>query len=256
MAGRYVGVDGCRGGWVVAVVEGGRACAPVLRETFAEVIECARGAALVLVDIPIGLPDAWQGQRRCDVAARQELRHRGCCVFPAPIRDVVELPIAELPVVSRQREACTWQRQLARRGLTIQACCLLPKIREVDRLMRADPALQEWVRESHPELCFAALNDGWPMRHRKRAPEGYEERVNVLRRHLPEVDGLLSGVRSTRRRGAYALDDVLDALALAVNAWLGSECGWREFPPEGPQYDPCGLQMEMVTARWEGLAPE
>lgn len=63
MAGRYLGVDGCPGGWVVTGVEGGRPSGPVPLGTFAEVIEYARGAALVLVDIPIGLPDARQGQR-------------------------------------------------------------------------------------------------------------------------------------------------------------------------------------------------
>lgn len=115
-------------------------------------------------------------------------------MFPAPIREVLELPAA-----SSHEEACRRQRELVGRGLTRQAYCLLPKIREVDRLMRAEPGLQERVRESHPELCFAALG-GRPMRHGKRAPEGYEERLGVLRRHLPEVEGLLAGVPSSRRR--------------------------------------------------------
>lgn len=51
------------------------------------------------------------------------------------------------------------------------------------------------------------------------------------------------------RRGSAAADDVLDALALAVNAWLGSVHGLRVLPDEGEELDRYGLRMEMVTAR-------
>lgn len=43
----------------------GKVFPPVLVRAFAEVLEYVRGAALVLVDIPIGLANARQGKRMC-----------------------------------------------------------------------------------------------------------------------------------------------------------------------------------------------
>ena len=37
----------------------------------------------------------------------------------------------------------------------------MPKILEIDRLLREDSARRDVVREVHPELCFAILNGGW-----------------------------------------------------------------------------------------------
>ncbi|MBC7347303.1 MAG: DUF429 domain-containing protein, partial [Clostridia bacterium] len=215
-------------------------------ETFAAALKRARGAALILVDIPIGLPTAPPGKRGCDAAARKALKARGRSVFPAPIREVLALPpSAPHSLVS------AYQRWLTGRGLPLQAYHLLPRIREVDACLGANPGLQERVRESHPELCFAALNGGKPMRHPKRTPEGCAERVELLRRYLPRLHAVLTGLPRRRRHG-YAADDVLDALALAVNARLGGEGGLAVLPATGEERDACGLRMEIVTARRQG----
>jgi len=44
---------------------------------------------IVAIDIPIGLVST--GDRECDLATRELLRQRGCCVFPAPIRPVLKI---------------------------------------------------------------------------------------------------------------------------------------------------------------------
>ncbi|MDI6825491.1 MAG: DUF429 domain-containing protein [Bacillota bacterium] len=175
MSGRYFGVDGCAGGWALVELVGGRPVMHLFVAEFAGVLERTKDARLVLVDIPIGLADAARGERRCDVLARKVLGDRGSCVFPAPIREVVDLPER-----CTQAEASARQRQLTGRGLTMQAYCLLPKIREVDSLMRQNPRLQETVRESHPELCFAALNGGNPVQHGKLSQEGRPERLRSI----------------------------------------------------------------------------
>lgn len=244
MSGRYFGVDGCAGGWALVELVDGRPVMHLFVAEFAGVLERIRDACLVLVDIPIGLADAARGERRCDVLAWKVLGDRGSCVFPAPIREVVDLPER-----CTQAEASARQRQLTGRGLTMQAYCLLPKIREVDSLIRKNPRLQETVRESHPELCFAALNGGNPVQHGKLSQEGRRERLAALRRYVPAVDAFIAGVPRSKRRGSAAADDVLDALALAVNAWLGSVHGLRVLPDEGEELDRYGLRMEMVTAR-------
>lgn len=62
----------------------------------------------MLVDIPIGLPGADQGERRCDVAARRALRERGRAVFPAPVR--------ELLAFRDFKSAADYQRKLTGKG--------------------------------------------------------------------------------------------------------------------------------------------
>src|SRR5207248_11510271 len=76
IAGGLAGVDGCRAGWVVAADSGAFVAA-----SFAEIL--AERFDLVLIDIPIGLPD---GPRACDLGARVLLGPRRSSVFPAPSR--------------------------------------------------------------------------------------------------------------------------------------------------------------------------
>ena len=74
------GVDGCRGGWVVATLQGWRVV-----PSFGAI---AREFALIGVDMPIGLPQNWH--READRAARERIRPRGSCVFPTPPRDLID----------------------------------------------------------------------------------------------------------------------------------------------------------------------
>src|SRR2546427_484467 len=62
------------------------------------------------------------------------------------------------------------------------AGAIVPKILEVDRLLRGHPARREIVREAHPELCFFFLNGGRPMREPKKTAGGQGERVALLRK--------------------------------------------------------------------------
>lgn len=239
------GVDGCPGGWLLVGLGPGGVCGPRFASRFTEVLAYVGGGGLIFVDIPIGLPDARQIERRCDVEARQALGKRGCTIFPAPVREVLDLAES-----CKHREASDCQRELTGRGLSIQAHCLFPKIREVDGVMRLEPQVQGWVRESHPELCFASLNGGRPVYLPKRSKAGFEQRLGVLRRYLPGVDAVVSGYHRRRGPGGPAADDVLDAAVLAVNAWLGARQGFKTFPTEGVELDRYGLRMEMVTAPW------
>ena len=49
----------------------------------------------------------------------------------------------------------------------------LPKIREVDSLLRESAKARRAVREVHPEICFWALAGGRPMRHSKKTERGF-----------------------------------------------------------------------------------
>jgi predicted RNase H-like nuclease len=180
------GVDGCRGGWAVALAPvGGGALDVRVVATFAEVL--ALRTVAIAIDMPIGLADS--GRRACDIEARRRLGPRRSSVFPAPLRPMLE--------------ASTYQDALAIAGLSKQAYHLIPKVREVDALMT--PRRQRTIVEAHPELCFAELL-GHPCRAPKRTAEGRAERQMVVKLTID------------RPPTGAAWDDVLDACALVETA--------------------------------------
>jgi predicted RNase H-like nuclease len=212
------GVDGCRGGWVVvhhreAWVVG----------TFAEVVASLPDDTVIGIDIPVGLLDHHApGGRACDRAARRRLgAGRSSSVFSAPPRPA--LGLRSLP-----------EAQAAGFPMTLQTVHILAKVADVDASM--DPTLQRRVHEVHPELAFVALADGVALQHPKRRAAGRVERRDLLDRHgIPIPD---------RPRGA-AVDDLLDACAVAWST-TRIEAGTAErVPDDGPRLDARGLRMEI-----------
>ena len=139
------GVDGCSAGWFfVALESSGRIRSGVV-SALAELVKTADRSDRIFVDIPIGLPDGAEG-RDCDTAARKVLGPRRSSVFSAPVREVLEAKTCE--------QANRVSKAVAGRGISKQAFAIVPKIREVDRLLRRRSAARGLIREVHPELCF------------------------------------------------------------------------------------------------------
>lgn len=226
----FLGVDGCKGGWIAASWDASPSPPRLsLHTSFADLWHAHAGAACILVDIPIGLSDA---PRACDVAARAMLGRRGVSVFPAPCRAAVDAP--DYPEANRRsRAACG-------RGLTKQTWMIVPKIREVDRLLRTDARARAIVRECHPEVCFAAIA-GEGLREGKRTDPGFARRLALLERLLPGVHVCIEAALARR---LAARDDIVDAL---VAAWCAA-AGARDIRtlPADPPRDSAGLPMEMV----------
>jgi len=244
--GWVAGIDGCRAGWVVVLVEH---TAGVVRNhhitlcpSFADVLAMHPKPTVIAVDIPIGLLDRPEpGGRECDRQARTLLSRRASSIFSPPTRPMLK---------------ATRYDQVRSQGLSIQSFNILPKIREVDRLMTPD--LQRHVHEAHPELAFATLV-GTPMQYNKKTLEGREERRKVL-------ESLFYGrgdkspftfpfeKRGKRKasgnfykyfpRSHVAPDDILDAYALAWTA-LCISSGQANRVPDRQQIDRKGLRMEI-----------
>jgi predicted RNase H-like nuclease len=202
------GVDGCRGGWVVVLVgtksRDGKPSQVRLCADFTEVLALDPKPAVIAIDIPIGLLDAPRaGGRVCDQAARRLLGRRGSSVFSPPIRKFL---------------TATSYKEV--QGVSKQAYNILPKIREVDRLMT--PALQAIVYEAHPELAFLSLRNGEPMRFNKKTVEGRRERLRTLEQvpsgPFPGLSLSFVQVLQAFTRRQVAPDDLLDACALAWTA--------------------------------------
>jgi predicted RNase H-like nuclease len=212
------GVDGCRVGWIV--VHDRRA---TVHPDFAAVLAALPDDAVVALDMPIGLVDEHEpGGRHVDRAARVQLGPKRSSVFSAPPR--CALGARTLP---------EGRRHGAR--LTLQTLNLLPRIEDVDRVMTPD--LQSRVFEVHPELSFAAMNGDDPVRAPKRSATGSNERRALLER---------AGVIVPERPAGAALDDLLDACALAWSARRVA-CGTARRVPDRPARDSRGLRIEL---RW------
>jgi predicted RNase H-like nuclease len=223
------GADACRGGWCVVTlpVEGPATAEVVDRFTKVATRQAKGKVGAVGVDIPIGLSDG--PPRACDEEARRLLGARRSSVFPAPVRPVLGARSYE-QALSRARAASGV-------GLSKQAWNLVAKITEVDRLL--DPTRQGRVFECHPEVAFARLH-GTPMAHAKKGRPGRDERLAVLRPHVPGIDALAAEPPT----GA-AVDDVLDAAACAVTA-RALLAGQVQRLGER-RHDAKGLVMEIVA---------
>jgi len=234
----YVGADGCRGGWVCVSIAAGGSGSVCLIATNA-IATIAASAKMVFIDIPIGLVDSRCEQRSCDREARRVLgRQRASSVFPVPARTSLH--------ARDYQAALAINRRVTGRGISKQSWLISPKIRFVDALLRSEPGLRGVLRESHPEVCFWALNKAQPMRHNKKTADGKNERMSVLRRWYPAADAVFAEASQRYLRNQVAVDDVIDALVLAVSAWLGA--GRYRTLPERPPRDSVDLAMEMVFA--------
>ena len=218
------GADGCRTGWVVCRRDGDGTLDTRVVKTLAEACE---GLAILAVDMPIGLVDTPRPGRACEREARALLPGKTSSVFPTPCRPAL--------ACTTHAEANTLSKALGV-GLTRQTFHLFPKMREVDALMRGNGTLRASVHEAHPELAFARMNGGQPVLSRKRRPEGFAERFDLLARHgFPWTPRSLPGA---------ARDDVLDAMAVCRTALLIAQGTATRLGPEHER-DRYGLPMNI-----------
>ena len=100
------------------------------------------------------------------------------------------------------------------------------------------------IREVHPEVCFWALNGNKAMSYPKKKPEGYAERIQLLKEYLPHVEQWTEEMLATYKRKDVARDDIPDALVSMLTAHTAPEL-LKTLPAE-PARDSRGLPMEMV----------
>lgn len=234
---QFVGVDGCKAGWFsVGLSDGGRYELEVFG-ALASLVRHFSSAALILVDIPIGLRDSGPAERQCDKTARGLVGPRSSSVFPVPVRQALNEATWE--------DADRVNRRIRGKGLSKQTWAIVPKIAEVDSFLTSTPSERERVREVHPELLFWGLSGRKAMAHNKRGQRGHAERLAVLEHFEPRVREAYRTALDRWQRKEVAHDDVIDAFAAAVTARLGHP-GSLQTVPEHPPTDAHGLPMEMV----------
>jgi predicted RNase H-like nuclease len=193
-----LGVDGWRGRWVGALLDG--RSVRLLDLADATAVLAVPDVEVVGIDMPIGLSD--DGVRACDVEARRRLGRAGSSVFPTPVRAVLATDdYAEARALSR---AATDPP----RAPSAQSFQLVRAIRSLDDALGEPPAAH--VHEVHPELAFRALDRD--LRDAKATARGMARRLAALRTVM-DVDAAL--LDAPPRVPAI---DALDACAAAWSA--------------------------------------
>ncbi|OWR29908.1 hypothetical protein CDO73_12560 [Saccharibacillus sp. O23] len=227
---RGIGVDGCPGGWIAVVLEesgnpqtGGR---PELTagvypdiSSLWEALKPLASRDLVLIDMPIGLPEGADGirnrveDRNCDRDCRKLLpKRRKSSVFPVPARQAL-----------RSDDPSAANAAATERKLSSQSLNILPKIRELDDFIAQHLTPEESgafalpLAESHPEVAFMRLNAGEAPLHGKKTAEGLAERFAILEQAgIKQAESERLTTLFPRKQAAC--DDLLDAAALAISA--------------------------------------
>ena len=247
---KFVGVDGCRCGWFSVGFSGSHQYELKAFFSFDDLLDYYEAANLILVDMPIGLPDG-SGERLCDKEARNRLRPYTSSVFRAPTRAAMKHLVDTPGDKPGAREA---ERGITRKfnpnnvkSLSEQTLAIMPKIAQIDELLPREET--PYVREVHPEICFWALNGENPVRPNKHEKKGIENRICVLRRQEPQTKEIFEqGLARFVKNSIATEDDILDALVAAVTAYLGWPGQFLTLPAEPPR-DERDLPMEMVYWR-------
>ena len=233
-----IGVDGCPEGWFYIRLKPSAPPRWGIVKELAELVGNAEESDRIFVDIPIGLEDGPPGVRECDKLAREKLGSpRQSSVFPAPVRVVL--------CASNYEEAKRLSYEVIGKKIPKQAFAIIPKIREVDKLLRGDKKARCVVREVHPEICFWALA-GRPMKISKKKTEGYRERKAVLERVRPSAGREIEEILKQFPRKFVTRDDAVDAMVAAITATASADS--LQTLPSCPVKDSKGLPMEMVYA--------
>ena len=225
------GVDGCKAGWLCLSVRPGEARPAVSVFGHDARALLAERALVTAIDIPIGLPST--GGRRVDGTARSLLGPLKSSVFPAPVR-------AALSSASYEA-ACVESHKACGKKISKQTFGILPKIRDVDILLRESPALLNSVYEVHPEVCFFHWNNRRSLRHPKTSGFGFVERLAMVQRVFGSSP---AEVRAAVRRNQVTDDDILDAFAALWTAQRIHD-GRAVRVEDTDERDDRGLPMQM-----------
>lgn len=239
---KYIGVDGCRSGWMCAIIHENKCFSTSIFPTLYSLWKNHSDATRIFIDIPIGFRDSGPTPRECDRLARKVLtRTRSSSIFPPPCRDAL--------YASNYSEANQINRERTTKGLSKQAWNICNKIREMDQLLNSDTSTRTVFYESHPEVCFWAFNREKPMEHYKKTQEGGQERKALLHRLTSVSFDPSSPLSPNLKNEKFEPDDILDAWVLAYAA--SRPTSQIKSLPTPPEFDKLNHPMRIVYTQRE-----
>lgn len=235
----FLGLDGCRAGWVASVFNPDAGFQSIRIIPHLSMLKEERQLyRRIFIDMPIGLPENGAAERECDRLARSYLNKRKTSVFRVPVRKAV--------YAKSFQKAVELNRHATGKGISCQTWNIADKMREVDSLMTKYGCLKKNVYESHPEVCFTALNHGREMSENKKTSKGQRMRVKVLRYYDAGASRVFSEAMKDYKRLQASADDFLDAMSLSLSASF--------LPRKLPRvriYDNKKLPMQIVLPKIE-----
>lgn len=229
---RSIGIDGCKGGWIVADINDEKL--EVFKFDSLEEICDEIPFDTCIIDMVIGLQSK-KSDVRPDSFARRELKGRASTIFPAPCRQAVYGETKEERIAANV--------EVLGKKFTSQTDAIIPKIREVDAFLQKNEHKKNVVVESHPEVCFSRLN-GSVLMSSKHTDEGICDRSLILEKYIDGVS--FDEIKAISSKLKCNMDDVTDAVCLALVANMKS-LGNTETIPDKPMVDETGLLMQMIV---------
>lgn len=232
---QWIGVDGCKGGWIAAVLRENKVVIKKYESIHTLVSDYPEFDEL-FIDMVIGLPSTKE-HIRPDSAARKVIKERASTIFPVPCRQAV--------YASTVAELYDENVRILGKKFTPLTVGIIPKMRELDEFLQANEKYKNKMKESHPEVCFSRLNKE-TLLTRKVTIEGQKERIQVLSRFVETET--LEELTTRAKKFHCKVDDIIDAICLAVCARLAGN-GEYEVIPEDVMEDETGLLMQMTIPR-------
>ena len=216
----YIGLDGCRYGWVCCQIQDEKISFVLLKH----ISDITRlNSTLIFVDIPIGLGDI-KVKRTIDIELRKLLsKSRKSSVFTPPIMEVLD--------VENYKIGNEISKKISGKGISIQSWNISKKIKEVNDFKLSKESNEMNLFESHPELCFESLNKN-PLVHSKKTHEGVLERLAIINKYILLSPNKVDDFYRKFKSNMLKKDDIVDAAVLALSAKLWSNNGKCEITQE------------------------
>ncbi|RLI61352.1 MAG: DUF429 domain-containing protein [Promethearchaeia archaeon] len=239
----FVGVDGCHAGWIVATIYENSLINweifPSFKHIWSKFEEPPLQASRIFIDIPIGLVTKGSLPRLCDQQARKALgRPRSSSIFSPPCRNAL--------FAKDYAHANLINRKYTKKGLSIQAWNISSKILEINNFLHQNLLINRILWESHPEVCFWALNKKQRMIYNKKTKAGFIERKSLLVNFMEINDFFIEADLSFNKFSPQQAqkDDYLDAWVLALTA-TGRGGVLRTFP-DPPTFDDYNIPQRIA----------
>ncbi|MEG0774474.1 DUF429 domain-containing protein [Clostridium sp.] len=240
---KIVGIDPCLGGWLGIMISEDGWIVNVFK-TIKDIITTWNDSDIFLVDLPIGFIQGSNEERSCDVEARKlVLMHNDFDLLPVPCREAIYCSSFGVANIINKR--------LTGRKVPTRIWDVVDKIKELDSFLTESKDYREKFKECNCEIGYLILN-GRPMVNSRTTLAGYNERRNVLKKIYPEIDGILDYTIDTFRRRDLKVENVLDAVCLALHGIIGFKQGFLKLP-NFAEYDDHGIRMQIEVAQFSQL---